>query len=160
MNDYQKSFTANKPARSVYDAITEDISKWWSNDLSGAASQVGDSFTIAFGGTRKTFEIEQAIANEQVIWKCVKAYIDMSSLQNKAEWVGTRLIWTLNADGERTILNFLHEGLNLNFECYAVCEAGWDQFLASLEAYLNTGKGMPFLKTVKQENRGEMEQLV
>ena len=151
MNDYQKSFTVTKPANRVYTAITEDISKWWSNDLTGAAMRVGDQFKIAFGGTRKTFEIEKATTNEQVIWKCVKAYIDMPLLKNKAEWLGTRLIWTLNADGEKTTLTFLHEGLNTSFECYAVCEAGWDQFLASLEAYLNTGKGKPFLKVTGEK---------
>ena len=146
MNDYQKSITVNKPAGEVYAAITEHISDWWTNDLTGAAAHAGDSFNIAFGGTKKTFAIEEAVPNERVVWKCVKAYIDMPSLKNKAEWEGTRLIWTVNAAKRGTSLTFLHEGFNQSFECYSVCEAGWEQFLASLHAYLATGTGMPFLK--------------
>ena len=146
MNDYQKSITVNKPISEVYAAITEHIADWWSNDFTGAAARAGDSFDIAFGETRKTFDIEAAVTNEQVVWKCVKAYINNTSLQNKAEWVGTKMIWTFKADDQSTTLTFLHEGLNKNLECYKLCEAGWDMFLASLQVYLTTGKGTPFLK--------------
>ena len=146
MTDYQKRIKVNKPVNEVYAAITEHISDWWSNDLAGAAAQAGDSFTISFGKTIKTFDIIVAIPNEQVVWECVKAYIDMAALKNKAEWVGTKLFWTLNAADQATILTFLHEGLNQHFECYQVCEAGWNQFLGSLETYLASGKGSPFLK--------------
>jgi hypothetical protein len=147
MKDYQKSITVNKPVDVVYAAITEHIADWWSNDLTGAAARTGDSFNIAFDKTCKTFDIVKAIPDKQVVWKCVKAHIDMASLENKAEWVGTQLIWTLSPAEEVTTLNFLHEGLNQSFQCYNVCEAGWDYFLASLQTYLGTGIGTPFLKT-------------
>lgn len=146
MKDYNKSIIINKPASAVYAAITGHIQHWWSNDLTGTAAHTGDSFTISFGETRKTFNIEKATPDKQVIWKCVKAHIDMRSLKNKAEWAGTRLIWTLSAVGQRTTLSFLHEGLNPDFECYDMCKVAWNEFLASLKAYLTTGKGKPFLK--------------
>jgi hypothetical protein len=147
MNDYQKSITVNKPGNEVYAAITEHIADWWSNDLTGTAAHAGDSFNIAFNNTSKTFDIVEAIPNKRVVWKCVKAYIDMASLENKSEWVGTTLTWTLNSAEKSTILDFLHEGLNKSFECYNVCEAGWDYFLASLHIYLETDKGTPHIKT-------------
>ena len=153
MKDYQKSITVNKPVSEVYAAITEHIADWWSNDLSGIAAHTGNSFNIAFNQTRKTFEIVEAILNERVTWKCVKAYIDMASLENKSEWVGTTLIWTLSPANGGTTLTFLHEGLNQSFQCYNVCEAGWDYFLASLQAYLATGKGTPYLKAVEGKAR-------
>jgi uncharacterized protein YndB with AHSA1/START domain len=146
MNDYKKTITVNKPVTEVYAAITEHIADWWSNDLTGAAAQTGDSFTIAFGKTQKTFAIAEAVPNSKVVWKCVKAYINNASLQNKAEWEGTTIIWTIGTADENTTLSFLHEGLNESFECYKLCEAGWDMFLASLQAWLATGKGSPWLK--------------
>jgi len=60
--------------------------------------------------------------------------------------VGTTLIWTLSPAGQGTTLTFLHKGLNQSFQCYNVCESGWDHFLASLQLYLETGKGTPHLK--------------
>lgn len=155
MKDYQKSITVNKPAGEVYAAITEHVQDWWSDDFSGAAAQKGDQYTIAFGATQKTFEIIEAVPNKQVTWLCLKAHIDMQALNRKDEWVGTKLIWTLSATDQGTTLTFLHEGLNQSFECYNVCEAGWDYFIASLQAYLTTGSGTPYLK---QEARLEWEE--
>lgn len=150
MKDYQKTMHVNQPVSQVYAAITEQISDWWTNDLTGATACTGDSFNIAFDETRKTMLIAEAIPNEQVVWKCTKAYIDMSSLKNKAEWIGTRMIWTFSTTDQGTTIHFLHEGLNKTLECYHVCEDGWDSFLASLQAYLTTGKGSPFLKPAKE----------
>jgi len=144
--DYQKSFTVNNAPDEVYRSITEHISHWWSNDLEGTTAHAGDRFTIAFGKTRKTFDIAEAIPNEVVAWKCVKAHIDMASLKNKSEWEGTNMLWRLSAAGKGTSLTFIHAGLNKSLECYEVCEAGWDQFLASLKLYLKTGKGKPHVK--------------
>ena len=152
MSDYQKTIAVNKPASEVYAAITKHISDWWSNDLAGAAVSAGDSFTISFGKTRKTFDIIEAVTNKRVIWECVKAYIDLPSLENKAEWVGTKLIWTLDATDQRTTLTFLHKDLNQSLECYKVCAAGWDEFLASLQTYLATGNGMPFMKSAGNQD--------
>lgn len=152
MSDYQKVMTIDQPAREVFAAITAHISDWWSNDLTGAASRVGDSFTIAFGETRKTMDIVEVIPDKQVIWKCVASYLDIPGLKNKAEWVGTRIIWTLTAAGQGATLTLLHEGFNQSFECYDVCEAGWEQFLASLQEYLATGVGKPYLKAVTAGN--------
>ena len=137
MKDYQKIITINKPASEVYAAITEHIADWWSDDLTGSATTAGDSFTISFGKTQKTMDIIEAIHDKQIKCKCVKAHIYMPSLKNKDEWIGTKLIWTIKADDQNTILTFLHEGLNPGFECYEVCEDGWDTFLGSLNAYFN-----------------------
>ena len=151
MNDYRKIIRVNKPVSEVYEAITEQIADWWSTDLSGAAAHVGDSFNIAFGGTRKTMDISEAVPNELVIWTCAKAYIDMPTLKNKTEWEGSRMIWTLTGASDGTELNFLHEGLNRNMECFDICEDGWNYFLNSLEAYLKTGEGTPYIKALAKE---------
>jgi uncharacterized protein YndB with AHSA1/START domain len=145
-NDYQKSITVNNPAEEVYSAITEHIQDWWSDDFSGAAAKNGDQYKIAFGGTRKTFEIQEAVPNERVVWLCLKAYIDMETLKKKDEWVGTRLIWTIAGDDHGTTLTMQHEGLNKSFECYDVCEPAWDYFVASVHAFLTTGSGTPYHK--------------
>jgi uncharacterized protein YndB with AHSA1/START domain len=160
MNDYQKSITVNKPVSEVYAAITEHIQDWWSDDFSGVAAQKGGQYTIAFGGTQKTFGILEAVPNQQIIWLCQKAYIDMPALKKKDEWVGTKLIWTLNAADHGTTLTFFHEGLNQSFECYDLCEPAWDYFIASLQAYLVTGKGMPFSKAAGNKDWEENEQSV
>jgi len=146
MKDYEKSITVKKPAGEVYAALTQHIPDWWSTNYSGAAAQKGDQYNIAFGETRKTFEIIEAIPGQQVTWLCIKAYIDVPGLTKRDEWAGTKLIWTITSDGKSTTVTLNHEGLNKSFECYDVCEPAWDYFTESLQAYLTTGKGTPYVK--------------
>jgi hypothetical protein len=146
MSDYQKTISVARSADEVYAAITQHIADWWSNDLSGAAAEKEDSFTIRFGNTQKTFQIEAAEPGQLVTWACNKAYIAHPALNNKSEWERTKMYWTLADTDGGTTIDFKHEGLNPGVECYKICEAGWDQFLASLEAYLATGEGMPYRK--------------
>ena len=155
MNDYQKSITVGNTAEEVYSAITEHIQDWWSDDFSGASVKKSDQYNITFVGTKKTFEIIEAIPNQRVVWLCLKAYIDMDTLQKKDEWVGTRLIWTIASNDQGSTLTFLHEGLNKSFECYDVCAPAWDYFIPSLQAFITTGKGTPFHR---QEAKLEWEE--
>ena len=126
--------------------ITEHIHDWWGDDISGAATQKGDQYSIAFNGTKKTFEITEVIPGERIVWLCRKAYIDMPSLNKKDEWVGTIIIWTIATDEQGTTLTMLHKGLNKVIECYDVCEPALDYFIASLQSFLTTGIGTPFHK--------------
>jgi hypothetical protein len=154
MKDYQKSITVNNTDIEVYSAITQHIRDWWSDDFTGGAAHKGDKYVIAFGDTKKTFEIVEAVPNRQIIWLCLKAYIDMPALKKKDEWVGSRLIWTITKADHGTTIKLLHEGLNKSMECYDVCEPAWDHFIASLQSFLTTGNGMPYHK---QEAKLEWE---
>jgi hypothetical protein len=42
------------------------------------------------------------------------------------------------------MLSFRHIGLVPALVCYVDCESGWDYFLPSLAAHVETGAGMPF----------------
>lgn len=145
-NDYNNSFTVNKTASEVFEALTQKIDKWWSTDFEGSAANVGDEFTVRFGKTFKTFTIEQLHANEKIVWRCTAQLIDHPDINNQSEWVGTSIIWTLGTSDFSTKVNMLHQGLAPGVECYAVCEKGWDSFIASLFALLEGGDGLPFLK--------------
>ncbi len=63
----------------------------------------------------------------------------------RSEWVGTRLRFELApaADGS-TELRFEHEGLEPTLECFELCRAGWQQFLGSLQRFVETGRGEPY----------------
>jgi hypothetical protein len=58
------------------------------------------------------------------------------------EWAGTRIVVRLrpgDVDGDRSIMEFEHEGLNRHLRCYDTCSRGWDHGLASLRTYVDTG---------------------
>jgi hypothetical protein len=61
---------------------------------------------------------------------------------DKKEWANTRLIFDLSENNGITSLNFKHEGLTPDVECYQDCKTGWTHWIkTSLFSYFTTGKG-------------------
>jgi hypothetical protein len=61
------------------------------------------------------------------------------------DWVGTAPAFTLSPSGDGGCdVQFQHEGLRLELECYGMCGGGWDQYVPSLRDYIETGTGNPF----------------
>ena len=88
----------------------------------------------------------QLVPDKYVELECIEAnHIDESSPASiRNEWEGTKLKWTIQQQGTKTKIVFIHEGLTPSLDCYNICEAGWDYFFVnSLKNYLDTGEGNP-----------------
>lgn len=139
--DYKNSMAVNSTPGVVFSALTTGIPAWWSEDYSGAATKVNDEFTVRFKGKNAiSMRIVEIVPNRKITWECVDFFIDVTpELHDKKEWIGTKVFWEIG-DGR---LEMKHEGLTPAFECYKFCEAGWTQFLGSLQQMLNGGAAMP-----------------
>ena len=137
----------------------DQISAFIDNELTHDAEQ---DFLISLAsndGVRKAFRSELVlknvihqdemltVPNREVRWHVVEAFIDYSRLQRRDEWVGTDIVFQLTPQdsGNKTQLDFEHIGLTPAFECFEVCNAGWSQFLGSLQSLVETGQGQPFV---------------
>ena len=144
---FQTGITLNTPGKNVFAALTANINAWWTVTFEGCAINTDDTFTIRFGNTYKSFVVEEIIPGKKIIWKCTAAYIDVPSIKNKKEWLGTKIIWELTQSGSTTNVNMIHYGLTPMLECYEICEQGWRQFISSLQHYILTGTGTPYQQT-------------
>lgn len=142
--DYSKTITINATPDAVHKALAKDISLWWSEEL----VVQGSSFTIGFGETKKTFTTILPASTEdgfEITWDCTAANLLHPDVGNPGEWVGTRIIWDVQPDGETTNVTLTHVGLNEGLQCHDICVRGWDHFfLDSFQAYMTTGQGNPF----------------
>lgn len=149
-NNFQTSIVVKKPISKVFDTISNGIELWWSTDFEGRADSIGAVFSVRFGNTFKTMRIDSIQRNQQITWQCIDQFLEMpegmKQLKNPKEWVGNKLIWNFNEIAGTTTLNFIHEGLTPEVECWGVCEQGWDQTFISLKNLLLKGKGNPFVK--------------
>lgn len=143
--NYDHTITVKATPHEAFLAITTGIPTWWTTDINGNGAAVGDAFTVRFGGTRKVMRVVELVPDKKVTWRCEEGYIDMETLQNKNEWVGTLIHWHIQEEAGVTGIRLLHEGLTQQFECYDVCAQGWNHFLASLQQLLNTKQGAPFV---------------
>ena len=112
------------------------ISSWW-GPATGSAAE-GDRFRADFGEDRYHEIAVTAVAPQRVEWTSVAAP------HHEGEWEGTTMVFALAPKGTGTELSFRHVGLTPALECYGNCSAGWNQVLASLVSYVDTGVGHPF----------------
>lgn len=142
--DYQNHIMVNVSAAAVFDSLVRRIPEWWTAGFEGSAQQRQDVFTIRFGNTVKTLEVEEMMPNKKIVWKVLEAFIDAPELGNKSEWVGTRIIWDIIPQPNWTVLSLTHQGFTKDFECYTICEEGWKFYLKeSLYGLLTLNKGVP-----------------
>jgi len=146
MNDYEQTLAIAASPAAVHAALTSiaGLRAWWTDDCEGDAAPDG-SFTVRFGETEKTMRVEDAGSPSEVRWTCTHAHLDLGPAARTDEWVGTIIVFRIEPDaGQGARLDFAHLGLTPALACHAVCSAGWQQFLGSLRAYLETGSGAPF----------------
>lgn len=147
--NYHGTFVTGASAGDVYKAITENIRMWWSADFMGTGRLAGHSFTVRFGNTFKVMRVLHLFPPQHIKWECIDQHIEMPGtmepLQNPREWVGNIITWTISNEGLNTRVTLCHVGLTPASECWAVCEPGWTQTLASLQRLLSTGAGNPFV---------------
>lgn len=136
------SFTVDQPASRVFDMISK-VQAWWSEDFTGSSARVGDEFEVRFADVHYSkHQVIELVPARKVVWLTVDS--NLSFLQQKNEWNGTKVIFEINEAEGKTNLLFTHEGLTLQSECYKDCANGWLHYLqGSLIPFITTGKANP-----------------
>lgn len=142
--DYTSTFEVSAPPEQVFRAITEQIDLWWTTK-SNQAKTVNDRLRVEFiGDTFKEIEITDAIPANLLTWNVLGAHLGHEELEKKDEWVNTEIRWEINPTNNGSSITLQHRGLTPELECWDVCNHGWNHFLGSLKALLDTGKGTPY----------------
>ena len=132
----QQAFAA--PPDVVFAALTSAaaISRWWA-PCTGTGT-TGGTLRFLFGDSPVVIEVEAAEPARHVRWSVAVS-------EPLPEWAGTHIDFVLRAAaGGGTALDFCHEGLIEQFECFEVCVAGWRQYLPSLVDYVDRDGGTAF----------------
>lgn len=123
------------PANKVYEVITTEhgLRGWWTPDTSFNRDK--NEFRFGFGPNY--FKIMKVISQTsgRVEWLCTEAV---------EEWVGTKLIFGITPENERTVLYFSHENWKSYTDMFSQCCYDWAMFLRSLRLLCEKGKGLPF----------------
>lgn len=142
--DFEKTVLMDATGEVVFKSII-NIPLWWTEMFEGSADQPGDTFTVRFGASVfKKMIVEEMMPGRKILWNVVDACVDIPELNNRSEWVGTKIIWEISPAGSGAELRLTHIGLTPEVECYSICQNGWNGFLQSLSAYIATGAGLPY----------------
>ena len=141
-----KSFTAtitvDQKPEAAFHAI-QNFRAWWSEEIEGNTDQLNEEFFYHY----KDIHLCKIKLIEQVPDKKLVYLVTDNSfnfVKDKTEWIGTQLIFDLSGEGNKTKVQFTHEGLVPEYECYQVCEDAWTGYITkSLYNLITTGQGNP-----------------
>lgn len=135
---YQSQVQFSRPPDVVFDALTTvtGLAGWWS-PVTGSGAAGGELRLTHQHVDPLVIRVDTADRPRSVAWT-VLAY------PLNPEWVGTHITLMLSpGQVGGTTLEFRHQGLTPQLECYDHCSQGWDYFLPSLRDYIETGTGSP-----------------
>jgi hypothetical protein len=138
--DFNTSFSAKISATEATKKIGK-VPQWWGITFEGSSEKQNDKFTVKMGGDSFFhFTVAELIPGKRIVWLVTDCHMPWYS--DKNEWTNTKLIFDLHENSDATELNFKHEGLTPDVECYKDCELGWTHWIKkSLFSYFTTGKG-------------------
>ena len=145
--NYTREIIVSSTPDEAYRALTSGFDKWWTTDCN-AISNVGDDITFRFGPTFWVMRVNNLVPDSTVELECIEAHHVHEGLPSSIinEWEGTKLKWKILAQGDKTKITLVHEGLAPSLDCYDICQQGWDYFfVSSLKEYLDTGEGSPYV---------------
>jgi len=86
--------------------------------------------------------LTEVIPNQKVVWEILDSYLSFA--KDTREWTGTKIIFDILKQGNRTEVRFTHQGLVPEFECFEACSGAWGSYInGSLRSLITTGKGNP-----------------
>lgn len=140
--NFTATFLANQTPEEVFNAIN-DLRGWWSEDIEGDTEKINDEFSYHYQDVHRcTMKITKSTPGKKIEWLCTENYFSFT--KDKSEWTGTKIIFDISKEGDKTRVSFTHEGLVPEYECYDACVNGWTQYITkSLPALLANGKGQP-----------------
>jgi hypothetical protein len=148
--DYTTSITVNATAHEAFSSINS-VTKWWTENLEGRSEKPDDVFTVQFGDVHlSTQKLIEVILDKRVVWLVTDSKLNF--IVDKQEWTNSKIIFDLAEQGDKTIIQFTHEGLVPSDECFNACSNAWSDYLQnSLKKLINTGKGNPTPREAKEK---------
>ena len=140
--NYSTSILVKQSPEEVYKAIN-DVRAWWSEEIEGPTDKLNKEWFYHYKDIHLCkMKVVELVPNKKVVWEVVENSFNF--VKDKDEWVGNRLIFDISKEGDKTRLTFTQEGLTPAYECYEVCQDGWDNYINnSLYKLITTGKGEP-----------------
>jgi len=139
---YATALVVCATAQDVHAAVTNPRG-WWGELVAGGAAVVGDEFTFEVPDVHWSRLRVAESEPERVVWDVVDARLEY--VEEREEWVGTRIVFELEPVAEGTRLSFAHDGLLPELACYDSCSVAWTSLIHdSLRRLVTEGRGAPY----------------
>ena len=140
--DFSISFTVDQSPKQIFEAVT-NVRGWWSQQIDGSTQKLNDQFDYHYLDVHRCkIKLIEVVPDKKIVWDVLENYFKFT--KDHAEWTGTKVIFDITEKNGQTQLNFTHQGLNPDYECYEICSNAWTTYIQkSLRSLIETGTGFP-----------------
>ncbi|MEP6793616.1 MAG: SRPBCC domain-containing protein [Saprospiraceae bacterium] len=141
-----KSFTAtiltDQNPTTAFNAI-KNLRAWWSEEIEGNTDQLNEEFFYHYKDIHLCkIKLVEIVPDKKLVYQVLDNQFNF--IEDKTEWVNTKLIFEITTEGSKTKVKFTHEGLVPEYECYNVCNDAWSGYIKnSLYNLITSGTGNP-----------------
>lgn len=141
-NSYTTSIRVDQSPSKAFTAI-QDFRSWWSENITGTTDKLNETFFYNYKDVHRCrLQLTEIIPDHKLVYTVLENEFNFT--QDKKEWTGTKLVFTISAQNGQTRIDFTHEGLVPAYECYTICRDAWTSYIqGSLKSLIETGKGNP-----------------
>lgn len=140
--NYTSQFWVDQNSETAFNAI-KNFRAWWSMEIEGITDKLNEVFFYHYKDVHLcTIKLIEIIPDRKLVYQVLNNQFNF--VEDKSEWINSKLIFEITREGDKTKVTFTHEGLTPESECYAVCNDAWTSYIqGSLKNLIITGKGMP-----------------
>lgn len=140
--NYTASMLVDQDAKTAFNAI-KNFRGWWSEDIEGNTDQLNEIFFYHYKDVHLCkLKLIEMIPYQKLVYLVLDNQFNF--IDDKTEWVNTKLIFDIYKEVNQTKVVFTHEGLTPAEACYEICNEAWSNYINnSLFKLITTGKGLP-----------------
>jgi hypothetical protein len=141
-NSFTASILVDQNPETAFNAI-KNFRTWWSEEIEGDTDQLNEEFFYHYKDIHLCkIKLIEAIPHKRLVYLVLEN--EFNFIKDQSEWVNTKLIFEITTENIKTKVQFTHEGLVPEYECYNVCNDAWSGYIKkSLYNLIVTGKGNP-----------------
>lgn len=136
------TITVDQTPKEAFNAI-KNFRAWWSEEIEGSTDKLNEVFFYHYKDVHLCkLKLIEMVPETKLVYQVLDN--QFSFIEDKSEWIDTKLIFIISSEGDKTKIQFTHEGLVPDYECYNVCFDAWTTYIQkSLYNLITTGKGEP-----------------
>jgi hypothetical protein len=140
--NYAAMLVVDQSPEEVFAAVN-NVRGWWTGDIEGSTDTLGDEWTYRHKDVHYSKQkITEIIPGKKVVWHVTDSQLNF--VKDKNEWTGTKIVFEIATQGDKTELRFTHVGLVPAYECYSDCSDAWGFYIKhSLFDLITKGAGDP-----------------